>query len=60
MDKATITITVTEEGEISFDLFGVEGSESAKAAATILAVWDAYQASPEAAGNEKSRIITLN
>lgn len=59
-DKATITITVDEEGDVNIELFGVEGTESVKAAATILKVWDAFQTSSEAAGNEKSRIITLN
>ncbi len=59
-DKATITISVSEEGEISIELFGVEGSESSKAAATILKVWDAFQTSAEATQEEPNRIITLN
>lgn len=60
MDKATITIAVNEDGAINIELFGVEGTESAKAAATILKVWDAFQTSAEAAGEEPNRIITLN
>lgn len=59
-DKATITITVNDQGEVNIELFGTEGSESVKAAATILKVWDAFQTSQEAAGEEPSRIITLN
>lgn len=59
-DKATIEITVDDEGAINIELFGVEGTESAKAAATILSVWDAFQTSPEANGKEPNRIITLN
>lgn len=59
-DKATISIAVDDKGNVSIELFGTEGSESAKAAATILKVWDAFQTSSEAAGEEPSRIITLN
>jgi len=60
MDKATIDITVNDQGEVNIELFGKEGTESAKAAATILKVWDAFQTSAEAAGEETNRIITLN
>ena len=60
LDQATISITVDEDGAINIELFGVEGTESAKAAATILQVWDAFQTSTEANGKEASRILTLN
>ena len=60
MDKATITIEVTENGEVNIELVGVEGTESAKAAAMILKVWDAFQTSQESTQQEPNRILTLN
>ncbi|WP_396189842.1 hypothetical protein [Flavobacterium sp.] len=59
-DKATITIDFNDEGELTVELFGVEGSESVKAGAMILKVWDSFQASSEANQQEQKRIITLN
>lgn len=59
-DKATITIEFNDEGELTVELFGVEGTESVKAGAMILKVWDSFQSSSEANQQEQKRIITLN
>lgn len=59
-DKATITIEFNDDGETTIELFGVEGSESVKAGAMILRVWDSFQTSNEASQQEQNRIVTLN
>ena len=55
--QASIVIDINEEGVVKIDLFGTEGTEAAKSAATILKVWDSFQTSDVATMKEPSKII---